>query len=466
MGYAILPAHSQRSHRSRSPLAMGGHVFQRAALLLLVVFLAAYTVVEYYSTRHVLAQCMDLTTYGTFEKTQAIPSTGPDVGPAIVWPEDEQDDEDKDGITVEPATTQPLDEKSPKIGKVTMLYGPPAEDETAQLIIDGHRRHAELNGHSVYVLDQQILHGLWSKHAYLLSIMLEQMQKPEDKRTQWLSWFDSDIIVMNPNVPLDIFLPPEKDFGHVDLMFTNDHNGLNNGAFFIRVSEKGVRFLVDCLALHTFRPEVKLKYSEQSAMEVMASDVGLRRRRKQLWSMLTTKQAKYVNKTMIVPQRWFNAYRGPRNEQGRVVRGQKMQPNSIKPGDLQLHFAGKKTTKLLMPKWVDLAANESSGWAIPLEKTKLKSEIALFWKLEKEKNDWDTPVTPKKSASTVMPSQEAPSATLVPKPSSSSIAIAGSEAAEVSGEGDASEDSSGDVPLAVEGSSLTEQDHTSEEDGQ
>ena len=271
MGYPILPANSRRS---RSPLAMGGHVFQRAGLLLLVAFFAVYTVVEYYSTRNVLAQCISLTTYGTFATTPALPTTGLDMGPAIAWPEDDEDGEDDESTTTIQVATEPTDEKSPRIGKVTMLYGPPAEDETTQLVIAGHRRHAELNGHSIHVLDRQILHGLWSKHAYMLSIMLEQMQKPEDKRTQWLSWFDSDVIVMNPNVPLDVFLPPEKDFGHIDFVFTNDHNGLNNGAFFIRVSEKSVRFLVDCLALHTFRPEVKLKYSEQSAMEVMSQDVS------------------------------------------------------------------------------------------------------------------------------------------------------------------------------------------------
>lgn len=259
---------------------MGGHVVKRAGLLLLVAFFAVYTIGEYYSTRNVLTQCMNLTTYGTFGTIPPASTIGPDMGPAIARPEDEQDDEDDDETTTDPATAEPADDKSPRIGKVTMLYGPPAEDETAQLIIHGHRRHAELHGHSIHVLDQQVLHGLWSKHAYILFIMLEQMQKSEDKRTQWLSWFDSDIIVMNPYVPLDIFLPPEKDFGHINFMFTNDHNGLNNGAFFIRVSEKSVKFLVDCLALHTFRPDVKLKYSEQSAMEVMASDVGLQRTRK------------------------------------------------------------------------------------------------------------------------------------------------------------------------------------------
>ena len=89
-----------------------------------------------------------------------------------------------------------------------------------------------------------------------------------------ISWFDTDIIIMNPNVPLDVFLPP-KDFSHINLLCTNDHNGLNNGAFMIRVGEWGVRYFVDSLALHTYQPDLKLKYSEQSAMEVTLGIVSV-----------------------------------------------------------------------------------------------------------------------------------------------------------------------------------------------
>lgn len=104
---------------------------------------------------------------------------------------------------------------------------------------------------------------------------------------------------------------------------------------------------------------------------------------------------------MIVPQRWFNAYRGPRKDDGSLLRGQKVPPNTIMPGDLQLHFAGKKTTKALMPLWVALATDESSGWSKPLKETKLLSEIALFWKLQKEKQEWNSPVErPKKEGKT------------------------------------------------------------------
>lgn len=78
---------------------------------------------------------------------------------------------------------------------------------------------------------------------------------------------------MNRNIPLDIFLPPDEDFSHVHLLVTNDHNGLNTGSFFIRVNEWAVKYLVDIIALHSYRPDVKLKYSDQSAQEFTTLDV-------------------------------------------------------------------------------------------------------------------------------------------------------------------------------------------------
>ncbi|USW54831.1 Putative glycosyltransferase 34, nucleotide-diphospho-sugar transferase [Septoria linicola] len=260
-----------------------------------------------------------------------------------------------------------------------MLYGPWAELADNQAVLQTHRDHAELQGHSMHVLDRQIMHGMWSKLSYMLMLVLEELAKPEDERMKWLFWFDLDIIVMNRNVPLDVFLPPEDGFSHINLLVTNDHNGLNSGSFFLRVSEWAVKYLIDIIALHSYKPEFKLKYSDQSAQEVMTLDT------------------RYKANTLYVPQRWFNAYRGPRNDREQLVRGEKVPANTIKAGDLQLHFAGKKV-KHLIPTYLALAANNSMGWEMPLKKTKLQMEIALFWKLTKERQDWDQPVPSKKKA--------------------------------------------------------------------
>lgn len=196
MGYSQNHPSKQKLCRRRSPRGMGGHVLQRAFLLVLVGFLAIYTFVEYISTRRVLSQCAELASYGT---THVQPSTSSSTeGPHPIVPESDSQDrrqarliaglesEDEDHEITRVAN-EGLVTKSPAIAKVTMMYGPQANDETIQLIIEGHKEHAARHGHGIHILDRQLLHGLWSKHAWMLHIMLQEMQKPENMRTKWLA---------------------------------------------------------------------------------------------------------------------------------------------------------------------------------------------------------------------------------------------------------------------------------------
>lgn len=85
---------------------------------------------------------------------------------------------------------------------------------------------------------------------------------------------------MNPHIPLETFLPePEREVGgnrtgrDVQLIVTNDRHGLNNGVFFIKVGAWAVRFLSASLSLREWDANVTLKYSEQSAMEIVGGRV-------------------------------------------------------------------------------------------------------------------------------------------------------------------------------------------------
>ncbi|SMR55404.1 unnamed protein product [Zymoseptoria tritici ST99CH_1A5] len=349
---------------------MGSHVVQRAVLLALIGIFAIYTTIEYISTRRVLARCVAVagaqheSTISRTEISQTDDSNATSLAGVSI--------EKQVAVVDSSLGTEPS--QSTAIGKVTMLYGAWAELEENQAILRTHEEHAELNGHSMHVLNRKIMHGMWSKLSYMLMLVLSELVKPEEKRMKWLFWFDLDIVVMNPNVPLDIFLPPEEGFSHINVVLTNDHHGLNTGSFFLRVNEWAVDYLVDTIALHGYKPDLKLKYSDQSAQEVVTLD------------------NKYVNNTIYVPQRWFNAYRGPRNDRELLIKNAKVPENTIKAGDLQLHFAGKKV-KHLIPTYLAIAANNSMGWRMPLRETRLPAEIALFWKLAKEKREWDKPVS-------------------------------------------------------------------------
>jgi hypothetical protein len=70
------------------------------------------------------------------------------------------------------------------IGKITMLYGKvnPAYERALQ----SHKAHAEAHGYPLFILRQKLLDRLWSKPAYIMSVILEELQKPTEERLKWL----------------------------------------------------------------------------------------------------------------------------------------------------------------------------------------------------------------------------------------------------------------------------------------
>lgn len=154
---------------------MGGHVVQRALLLVLVGCFAIYTIVNYISTRNVLTQCA---AYSMDDTGSVIPSSQVVLSDPGSW----HRSNGAQGLS------SPNDDGAANIaiGKVTMSYGSWAEDESNKLILEGHKQHAEKHGYSFHVLGQQTMHGLWSKLSYMLKIILEELEKPESKRIQWL----------------------------------------------------------------------------------------------------------------------------------------------------------------------------------------------------------------------------------------------------------------------------------------
>lgn len=159
------------------------------------------------------------------------------------------------------------------LGKVTASFGPrvPVYDAA----IASHRLHNERFGYPHFILRQRMLPGLWTKHACLFTVIGSELAKPEGQRLEWLFWHDRDVVLMNPNIPLDVFLPPSDGSGegghggfeHINAIVTRDRNGLNNGVFFVRVSEWSLKMFASALSVREYERGVELKYSEQSGME-------------------------------------------------------------------------------------------------------------------------------------------------------------------------------------------------------
>lgn len=160
---------------------------------------------------------------------------------------------------------------------------------------------------------------------------------------------------MNPKIPLEIFLPPEDNFNEIHLLVTNDAQGLNNGVFPIRVHPWSVEIMSAIIAFPFLRPETRLKFRDQSALEE-----------------LITHEARFSKHTIYLPQRWFNAFQsGMFNET--------IEPHEIRRGDLLVHFAGTTERETKMSHWMDIAEQHLPEWELELKYTSYEGEIRTFW---------------------------------------------------------------------------------------
>ncbi|CAN9128025.1 hypothetical protein AA0119_g5752 [Alternaria tenuissima] len=247
-------------------------------------------------------------------------------------------------------TASPSSQVFPRIGKVTASFGP--KDPVYEAAIASHQVHNDLHGYPQFILHERMLPGLWSKHAFLLTILGAELAKPAAERLEWLFWHDRDTILMNPKVPLQVFLPPVQD---VHLVVTNDRHGLNNGVFFIRVNEWAIRFFAAALSLKEYNPDIQLKYSEQSAME----EVSMRQ---------------YFSSAVAhVPQRWFNGF--PPNP------AHPDKPSLARPASLLIHFASNRDGKRpeRMAYWAGVARSKGDEWIKPLNETGYPAELEEYW---------------------------------------------------------------------------------------
>ena len=159
---------------------------------------------------------------------------------------------------------------------------------------------------------------------------------------------------MNPNVPLDIFIPPPA-FPHIHLLVTADPHGLNNGVFFIKVHPWSVELIAAVVAFPYYRPETELQYRDQSALlEVL-------------------KEKHFKNNFLYLPQRWINAY------QQALDPTEAIHPFQLQRGDLLVHFPGVPDRDERMRFYLDKAERHLPEWELNLIHTSYPTDIKEFW---------------------------------------------------------------------------------------
>lgn len=70
------------------------------------------------------------------------------------------------------------------IAKATILFH--GKDPTYVRALQTHQTHNRRFGYPMLVLRHGILDGIWSKPAYLLAVLLEELRKTEGHRLKWL----------------------------------------------------------------------------------------------------------------------------------------------------------------------------------------------------------------------------------------------------------------------------------------
>ena len=238
-----------------------------------------------------------------------------------------------------------------RIGKCTILfYG----NQAWERAIRTHERHDREHGYRLHILRQQMLDDVWSKPAYILSLLLRELAKPEHERLEWLMWVDADTVLLNPYIPIEVFLPPPgSEFDDIHLVYSNDWNGLNNGVFPVRVNQWAVELFSAIVSFRHYRPKDPLIFRDQSAMDTLLHEPA------------------FAPHIVQAPQRWFNAYQGEHNET--------LAPFQLRRGDFLVHFAGVPNREERMIHWLNRAEQHLEDWEVPLKSTSYGQEAKDFW---------------------------------------------------------------------------------------
>ncbi|KAK4934338.1 hypothetical protein LTR10_024368 [Elasticomyces elasticus] len=263
-----------------------------------------------------------------------------------------------------------------KIGKVTMLYyNKPTKDSFwYEKALSSQKEHNLRHGYKQFVLRSEIVPEFFSKQAFILSILLQELAKPTAERLEWLFWHDVDLVLVNAQIPLELFTPP-PEFSHIHHIVASDLNGLNAGVFFLRVHPWSLRYLSAIISYQDFHPDKWLRYQEQTAMEWLVQE----------WE-------RWGQNTTHVPQRWFNAYHNFGTDDS-VPPEWEWKNGYHEPGDMLVHLPGSGDSRPdLIREWMDKVRNDNEKWEVPLSKTSYEKNVTEFWRTDarKEKELQDT----------------------------------------------------------------------------
>jgi mannan polymerase II complex MNN10 subunit len=265
----------------------------------------------------------------------------------------------------------------PRVATVTAQYG--EQQQHYQKSFQTHLIHSIIHSTDVHVLCDPIVSDLWNKPAFILHLLMQELLKPEGKRIEWLMWVDRDTLILDQCRPMSSFLPltdllSSTEQGRKDkqrqsvsnsttqLIVTNDENGLNNGVFLLRVGTWGIELFNAILAFRHYKSEVELRWSEQSAMNIIIHE------------------PMFSKNVQFVPKHWFNG-----NEEGgpemfvsrKTADG--MLEDHVRRGDYLVHFAGLPHKNVLVERWWNMLEELEDVWKLDAVQRNISTAVVAFW---------------------------------------------------------------------------------------
>jgi hypothetical protein len=86
-------------------------------------------------------------------------------------------------------------------------------------------------------------------------------------------WADADGLILNPNIPLSVFLAP-PDLPQIHDVGNKDWNGFNAGVFFTRDHSWTVSMLTFTMSYPICHRDIRLTFAEQEAMQPTSAHGG------------------------------------------------------------------------------------------------------------------------------------------------------------------------------------------------
>ncbi|KAH0340288.1 glycosyltransferase family 34 protein, partial [Aureobasidium melanogenum] len=246
------------------------------------------------------------------------------------------------------SSSGPKRSPSIRIKKVSALFGEPNYLYEAALAT--HERHNALHGYQMQVLRERIHASFLAKPAYLMSVLVEELAKPWDERAQWLAWVDPDTLVLNQQIPLELFMPPPDE--EINLIATHDDDGyFNGGVFFLKVDSWSLEFLIQVLAvpLTDRKHHVSLNKDHAALEQIMENQ-------------------RFRSRVTYQPRLWYNAFDYNKTYEG-------------ESGNLMVHLldlGGDKWAR--MDKYLGNVTSKVNPHEVPLEQTTYEKQVQSFWK--------------------------------------------------------------------------------------